>query len=128
MISRSASVFVAAVAAMSAASPAPAAGLKQVGEISIPGDPATDIGIMAIDQATGLGYLADKTNKSVTVFDTKSDKFVARIPGFIGRLKDGDASGPNGVVVTKPGAEVWVSRKRICSLRRSAAKFQRQVK
>ena len=60
------------------ASPAQAGGLKQVAEISIPGDPITDIGIMVIDQTTGLGYLADKTNKSVIVFDTKTDKFVAR--------------------------------------------------
>ena len=107
MKSRSTSVVVAALAAMISASPAQAGGLKQVAEISIPGDPITDIGIMAIDQTTGLGYLADKTNKSVVVFDTKTDKFVARIPGFVGLLKDGNASGPNGVVVV--GAEVWVS-------------------
>jgi DNA-binding beta-propeller fold protein YncE len=107
MKSRSTSVIVAALAAMISASPAPAGGLKQVAEISIPGEPITDIGIMAIDQTTGLGYLADKTNKSVVVFDTKTDKFVARIPGFVGRLKDGNASGPNGVVVVK--GEVWVS-------------------
>jgi hypothetical protein len=100
-------VIVAALAAMISASPAQAGGLKQVAEISIPGEPITDIGIMAIDQATGFGYLADKTNKSVVVFDTQTDKFVARIPGFVGRLKDGNASGPNGVVVV--GAEVWVS-------------------
>jgi hypothetical protein len=112
MKSRSTSVIVAAVAAMISASPAPAGGLKQVVEISIPGDPITDIGIMAIDQTTGRGYLADKTNKSGVVFDTKTDKFVARIPGFVGRLKDGNASGPNGVVVVKGGAEVWVSRYR----------------
>jgi hypothetical protein len=78
MKSRSTSVIVAALAAMVSASPAQAGGLKQVAEISIPGDPITDIGIMAIDQTTGLG-----------------------------RLKDGNASGPNGVVVV--GAEVWVS-------------------
>jgi len=109
MKSRSTSVVVAALAATISASPAQAGGLKQVAEISIPGDPITDIGIMDIDQTTGLGYLADKTNKSVVVFDTKADKFVSRIPGFVGLLKDGNASGPNGVVVVKGGAEVWVS-------------------
>src|SRR5215208_6471914 len=103
MKSRSTSVMVAALAAMISASPAHAGGLKQVAEISIPGDPITDIGIMAIDQTTGLGYVADKTNKSVVVFDTKTDKFVARIPGFVGLLKDGNASGPNGVVAVKGG-------------------------
>jgi len=105
---RSTSVIIAALAMISA-SPVQAGGLKQVAEISIPGDPITDIGIMDIDQTTGLGYLADKTNKSVVVFDTKTDKFVSRIPGFVGLLKDGNASGPNGVVVVKGGAEVWVS-------------------
>jgi len=104
---RSTSVIVAALAAMIAISPAQAGGLKQVAEIAIPGEPITDIGIMDIDQATGLGYLADKTNKSVVVFDTKTDKFVTRIAGFVGLLKDGNASGPNGISVV--GAEVWVS-------------------
>jgi DNA-binding beta-propeller fold protein YncE len=107
MKSHSMPMIVAALAAMIAASPAQAGGLKQVGEIAIPGEPITDIGIMDIDQATGLGYLADKTNKSIVVFDTKTDKFVTRIAGFVGLLKDGNASGPNGVVVV--GAEVWVS-------------------
>ena len=106
---RSTSVIVAALAAMVFASPAQARGLKQVAEISIPGDPITDVGIMDIDQTTGLGYLADKTNKSVVVFDTKADKFVSRLPGFVGLLKDGNASGPNGVVVVRGGGEIWVS-------------------
>lgn len=97
------------IAAMISTSPAHAEGLKKVGEIAIPGETITDIGIMAIDQASGFGYLADKTNKGVVVFDTKTDKFITRIPGFVGRLKDGDASGPNGVVIVKDGAEVWVS-------------------
>lgn len=98
-----------AIAAMISASSAQSEGLKKVGEISIPGETITDIGIMAIDQASGLGYLADKTNKGVVVFDTNTNKFVTRISGFVGRLKDGDASGPNGVVIVKDGAEVWVS-------------------
>jgi len=101
------SMIAATLAAMTAASPARAAGLKQVAEISIPGEPITDIGIMDIDQTSGLGYLADKTHKSVVAFDTRTDKFVARIAGFVGQLKDGNTSGPNGVVVA--GAEVWVS-------------------
>src|SRR6476620_1308424 len=100
-------VIVAALAAMITASSAQAGGLKQIAEITIPGDPITDIGIMAVDQATGLGYLADKTNKSVVVFDTKTDKFVSRIPGFMGRTQDGDVAGPNGVVVVTD--EVWAS-------------------
>ena len=101
MKSRLTSVIVAALAAMISASPAHAGGLKQVAEISIPGDPITDIGIMPINQTTGLGYLADKSNKSVDVFDTKTGKYVSRVPGFMGRTKDGDVAGPNGVVMVK---------------------------
>lgn len=100
------SAIVAAVA-MIAGSSAHAAGLKQVGEISLPGEPITDIGIMTIDQTTGLGYLADKTNKSVVIFDTNTDKFVSRVPGFMGRTKDGNVAGPNGVVMV--GSELWAS-------------------
>jgi DNA-binding beta-propeller fold protein YncE len=107
MKSRPTPVIVAVVTAMIAASSAQAAGLKQVAEIAFPGDPITDIGIMAIDPASGLGYLADKTNKSVVIFDTKTDKYVSRVPGFMGRTKDGDVAGPNGVVVVK--GDVWVS-------------------
>ena len=60
MKSRSTSVIVAALAAIISASPAQAGGLKQVAEIAIPGEPITDIGIMDIDQTTGLGYLGRK--------------------------------------------------------------------
>jgi DNA-binding beta-propeller fold protein YncE len=107
MKSRPVSAVIAAFAAMVAASSAQAGGLKQVGEIAMPGETMADIGIMAIDQTTGLGYLADKTNASVVVFDTKTGKYVTRIPGFAGRKKDGDVAGPNGVVVVKD--EVWAS-------------------
>jgi DNA-binding beta-propeller fold protein YncE len=82
---------------------------KHVASIEIPGKPITNYGVLAIDQATGLGYLADKDNAGVVVFDTKSDKFVTRIGGFVGQLKSGTASGPNGLVVVRGGAELWVS-------------------
>jgi DNA-binding beta-propeller fold protein YncE len=107
MPSLSMSSILAAVAAMIAASSAEAAGLRHVADIAMPGDTITDIGIMAIDPASGLGYLADKTNKSVLVFDAKAGKYVSRIPGFAGRTRDGDLAGPNGVVVVK--GEVWAS-------------------
>jgi WD40 repeat protein len=103
------SFFIAAAAAAAIVVPAHAAGLKQVGTISLPGDPPTDIGVIAIDQASGLGYLADKTNKSVVVFDTKTDTFVSRIGGFVGLMKNSNASGPNGIAVVNDGAELWVS-------------------
>lgn len=82
---------------------------KQVARIEIPGTPIENYGVLTIDQATGLGYLADKDNKAVVVFDTKTDKYVARIGGFVGMTRDGNAAGPNGIVIVRGGAELWVS-------------------
>jgi hypothetical protein len=99
--------IVAAAAAFAFAAPVHAQGLKQVGTIPIPGTPINQYGVLAIDQASGLGYLADKDNKGVVVFDTKTDKYVDRIGGFVGMTKNGNTSGPNGVAVVN--GEVWVS-------------------
>ncbi|MBX9777195.1 MAG: hypothetical protein K2Y71_22700 [Xanthobacteraceae bacterium] len=82
---------------------------KQVARIDIPGTPIENYGVLAIDQATGLGYLADKDNKAVVVFDTRTDKYVTRIGGFVGQTRNGNTSGPNGVVIVQGGAELWVS-------------------
>jgi DNA-binding beta-propeller fold protein YncE len=82
---------------------------RQVATIAIPGEPVVNFAVLAIDQATGLGYLADKDNRSVVVFDTKTDKYLTRIGGFVGMTKRGTTSGPNGLVVVRGGAELWVS-------------------
>jgi len=103
------SLFIAAAIALAAVTPTHAQGLKQVGTIAIPGEPINQLGVMTIDQTTGLGYLAEKDNKAVDVFDTKTNKYVSHIAGFVGQTKNGDASGPNGVVVVNDGAELWVS-------------------
>jgi DNA-binding beta-propeller fold protein YncE len=104
---RASSLFVVAAAVI--VSPAHAQNLKQVAEIAIPGTPISQFGSLTIDPASGLGYLADKDNKGVVVFDTKTDKFVSRIGGFVGVAKSSNASGPNGIVVVNGGAEIWVS-------------------
>jgi DNA-binding beta-propeller fold protein YncE len=91
------------------AAPADAQNLKQVATIAIPGTPISQFGSLTIDQASGLGFLADKDNKGVVVFDTKTDTYVSRIAGFVGVAKGGNTSGPNGIVVVNGGAEVWVS-------------------
>src|SRR6185369_16582790 len=103
------SLFMFAVAVMAIAAPAHAQNLKQVATIPIPGTPINQFGSIVIDQTSGLGYFADKDNKSVVVFDTKTDKYVSRIAGFVGVAKTGNTSGPNGIVVVNGGAEVWVS-------------------
>jgi len=109
MSGQSVSFFVAAATAIAIAGPVHAQSLKQVATIQFPGEPINQFAVLTIDQTTGLGYLADKDNKGVVVFDTKTDKYVSRITGFVGLTKNGDASGPNGVVVVNGGAELWVS-------------------
>jgi hypothetical protein len=97
------------MAAVLVVGPAHAQNFKQVGTIAIPGTPINQYGVLTIDQASGLGYLADKDNKAVVVFDTKTDKFVSRITGFVGMTRNGNTSGPNGLAVVNGGAELWVS-------------------
>jgi DNA-binding beta-propeller fold protein YncE len=96
-------------AALALAGPVRAQGLKQVGSIAIPGGPIGSIGVMFIDQGTGLGYLADKDNKAVDIIDTKTDTYVGRIAGFTGTTSSGSTSGPNGIISINDGAELWVS-------------------
>ena len=102
-------LLVATAVALAFAASAHAQTFKQVGSIEIPGTPIENYGVLTIDQATGLGYLADKDNKAVVVFDTKSDKYVTRVTGFVGTTKSGNASGPNGLAIVRGGAELWVS-------------------
>src|ERR1700692_3217727 len=98
-----------AAAAIASAGPVRAQGLKQVGSIAIPGGPVGSIGVMFIDQGTGLGYLADKDNKAVAIIDTRTDTYVGRITGFTGTTNSGATSGPNGIITINDGAELWVS-------------------
>jgi hypothetical protein len=93
--------------AIVSAGTAAAQGLKQVGSIAIPGGPVGSIGVIYIDQGTGLGYLADKDNKAVDIIDTKTDTFVGRITGFTGTTASGATSGPNGIITIDE--ELWVS-------------------
>jgi len=73
------SLLLAATASL-LASAASGQGLKQVGTIPIPGEPINQFGVMTVDQASGLGYLADKDSKSVVVFsvDQASGKLAFR--------------------------------------------------
>jgi DNA-binding beta-propeller fold protein YncE len=104
---RSGSLVIAA--ALAAALPVQAQGLKPVASIAIPGGPINSFGVMFIDPTTGRGYLADKDNKAVDIVDTKTDTYVGRITGFTGMTNSGATSGPNGIITINDGAELWVS-------------------
>jgi DNA-binding beta-propeller fold protein YncE len=99
-----------AAAIVAIAGSANAAGIKQIGKIELPGEPSNQFSTSFIDEATGLYYLTDRHNKSVTVVDTKTDKFVSRIPGFVGVTdKGGDTFGPNGVMTVNNSSEAWIT-------------------
>ncbi len=92
------------------AGPLWAAELKQVGTIEIPGQKLTTFDISYIDPSSGLYYFADRSNKGIDIFDTKTDTFVGRVGSFVGvAMKDGkpdnDASGPDGVLFD--GKSIW---------------------
>src|SRR5690348_4826701 len=98
-------ILLATAAAFSAGS-AGAAQLKQVGTIAVPGEPLATFDIGVVDQANQRYYLADRTNKSLDIFDAKTDTFLGRVPGLVGQKESNDVSGPDGVVLV--GGEAWV--------------------
>ena len=87
--------------------------LRQIGTISIPGEPLDSFDISFVDQKTNRYFLADRSNKGIDIIDTKKGAWVGRVTGMVGPImkKDGtccnnDESGPNGVLVA--GKEAWV--------------------
>jgi DNA-binding beta-propeller fold protein YncE len=104
----------AAVGVSAFAGSANAAELRQIGTISIPGEPLNSFDISFVDQGSGLYFLADRSNKGIDIVDTKKGAYVGRVGGMVGPImkKDGtccnnDKSGPNGVLVIN-GKEAWV--------------------
>jgi DNA-binding beta-propeller fold protein YncE len=80
---------------------AQAASLRQVATIPMPGLESYDIGYVA----HGKYYLADRTNKAVDIFDTKTNKLLSKVTGFVGVGAGGPTGGPNGVIVI--GNQIW---------------------
>jgi DNA-binding beta-propeller fold protein YncE len=84
--------------------------LKQVATITNPAGPIDEFDIGFVDQKTQRYYIADRSNKSVDIFDAKTDAFIGSVGGFVGVvMKNGkpnnDVSGPDGVVII--GSEAW---------------------
>jgi DNA-binding beta-propeller fold protein YncE len=100
-------LLLSAVVGLSAfAGAAGAAELRQIGTISIPGEPLNSFDISYIDQATGMYYLADRSNKGIDIVDVKKGAWVGRVGGMVGFSGKNDTSGPNGVLIA--GKEAWV--------------------
>src|SRR6202166_2366495 len=90
-----------------------AAGVKLLTTIDIPGEELKLFDIGTVDAAAGRYYIADRSNKGVDIFDTKTNKYVGRVEGFVGVvMKDGkpvgNASGPNGVALDAKNKQLWV--------------------
>ena len=91
-----------------------AAGVKLLTTIDIPGEELKLFDIGTVDAAAGRYYIADRSNKGVDIFDTKTNKYVGRVEGFVGVvMKDGkpvgSASGPNGVAIDQKTKTLWAT-------------------
>jgi hypothetical protein len=87
-----------------------AADLKQIGTLTVPGETLTNFDISFIDHTSQRYYFADRNNKSIDIFDVKTDKFVDRVSGFTGvTMKNGNpnnaTSGPDGVLIADK--KIW---------------------
>jgi hypothetical protein len=80
--------------------------LNLIGAIPIQGLPLASSDLLWTDQASGRVFLADRTNKSVDVFDGINLVPIAQIPGFLG-TPGVNGQGPNGLLVT-PDNILWV--------------------
>src|SRR6266436_3703562 len=78
---------------------------KCVTAIKIPGNPLTSFDISWVNPNRAEYYLADRSNKGITIIDTRTLKFKRTIDGFkgivlnkAGTAADNNHSGPDGVV------------------------------
>ena len=88
----------------------PTAGdLRLLATIPLPGRPLEQFDVSWVDPTSGRYYLSDGSNAGVDVIDTRTDRFVERIGGFVGvGAKTHDEGGPNGVVAIPELNELWV--------------------
>jgi DNA-binding beta-propeller fold protein YncE len=83
--------------------------LRLLATIALPGRPLAQFDISWVDPSSGRYYLSDVSNAGVDVIDTRTDRFVERIGGFVGgAAKTHDEGGPNGVVAILELHELWV--------------------
>jgi DNA-binding beta-propeller fold protein YncE len=99
------SLILGALAATAISLSCEAAALRQITTIPVPGAPFDSYDIGYVDH--GKYYLTDRSNKAIDVFDTKTNKFVSRVTGFVGVGSGGPTGGPNGVIVINNGREIW---------------------
>src|SRR5260370_30525822 len=91
---------------LSAFSVQAADGYKLTRKIEIPGTKLASFDIGFVDPEAGRYYLADRSDASVDVIDTKTNTFLFKIGGFVGAKQKTADSGPDGVGVVPETHEV----------------------
>jgi DNA-binding beta-propeller fold protein YncE len=72
------------------------------------GLPLRSFDISFVERSSQTYFLADRSNKSVDIFDAQTDTFITRVDGFVGAAPGGnEVSGPNGVLVVHDQNEAW---------------------
>jgi len=86
--------------------PAIAAPLEKTGQLAVTPNQLDSFDIGVVDQASERYFLADRSNKSLDIFDLAAGRMVGQVGGFVGDRGAYRISGPNGVVIA--GGEAWV--------------------
>src|SRR5216110_1919246 len=89
------------------AGPAPGTSVVKLAKIAIPGKPLRSFDISWVDAPTAHYYLADRSNAAIDVVNIQTNEVTGQIGGFVGFRGSNDTSGPDGVVVTRSGRELW---------------------
>jgi hypothetical protein len=96
------------LSATAAVVPSPAgSSVVKLTKIAIPGKPLRSFDISWVDAPSARYYLADRSNAAIDVIDTTTNAFVTQIGGFKGLTSSSKTSGPDGIVVTFSGSELW---------------------
>ena len=70
-----------------------------------PGGAFTSFDISFFDPATGVDYVADRSNASVDIFSGATRSFLGRATGFTGQQATTSTSGPDGVLTVTSGGK-----------------------
>jgi len=81
--------------------------IQIVATIQVPGNPLKSFDISWVDPASHRYYLADRSNSSIDVVNTRDLSFAGQVGGFAGVGKEKGGGGPNGVVAIADKHQVW---------------------
>ena len=85
-----------------------AGGYALSAKVEVPGNKVENFDIGFVDAQSGRYFLADRSNASVDVVDTKTNALLYKIGGFVGdKGKKGGEVGPDGVLVIPEANELW---------------------